>query len=115
LRACARRAQLSPPIDLDRACALIDPPAGRAAEAYGAALMRALDRGALRPVALHAAGAPSLGERWLLALLRALGSGDVASALFLVGRWVDRPHRRGVLFLAQRLSRALDAPPERIG
>lgn len=115
LRAFARRAQLSPPIDQDLACAQIDPPADRAAEAYGAALMRALDRGALRRVALHAAGAPSLGERWLLALLRAVGAGDHASASFLVGRWVARSHRRPVLFLTQRLSRALEPPEDRIG
>jgi hypothetical protein len=103
LRAVARSALLAPPLDLHRACALI-PDAATARRDGGASLLvRALDIATSRPMTFHPAGAHELSfsEAWLLQLLRSLREGDAASALFLVGRMVLRPHRRAILFVAQ--------------
>lgn len=109
LRACARAAQLAAPMDPFHACALIAPPAGREAHVYGVALMRTLGRALDRRLAFHQRGAAvaTIGERWLLSLLRAIEAGDAASAMFLAARWVRRTDRRAILFLAQRLVSAL--------
>lgn len=103
LRAVARSALLAPPLDLHRACALIPDAAAPRRDGDASLLVRALDIATARPMTFHPAGARALSfsEAWLLQLLRRLREGDSASALFLVGRMVLRPHRRAVLFLAQ--------------
>jgi hypothetical protein len=104
LRAVARSALIAPPLDLHRACALIPDAAAAPLDGDASLLVRGLDLATARPMTFHPVGARemSFSEAWLLQLMRALREGDAASALFLVGRMVLRPHRRAILFLAQR-------------
>ncbi len=105
LRRWSLAALCGPPLDLDRACALIAPAGEAARDACGRALLAALDGAALRPLSFHPRGAavPAFGEAWLLALLRATAEGDGDSARFLVARAVRRERRRLILWLARRL------------
>jgi hypothetical protein len=108
LRSVARAALIAPPLDLHRACALIPDAAATQRDGDASLLVRALDRASARPMTFHPVGARemSFSEAWLLQLLGALRGDDAASALFLVGRLVLRPHRRAILFLAQRYAGA---------
>lgn len=108
LRGVARAALIAPPLDLHRACALIPDAAAPQRDGDASLLVRALDRASAGPMTFHPVGAPemSFAEAWLLRLLGALRADDAASALFLVGRLVLRPHRRAILFLAQRYAGA---------
>ncbi len=65
------------------ACALLEPGAG--AEDYAVALARCLSQMLVRRPVLHRPGTASrsFDEEWLVALSRALGEGDRASARFL--------------------------------
>ncbi|MFN3615423.1 MAG: hypothetical protein ACK4WC_12820 [Rubrimonas sp.] len=106
LRSAARAAQCGAG---DLSCRLIDPPAGQAARLHAIALMRALDRDAIRPMVFHPSPAAtvSFSEAWALRLISALQRNDFASAAFLIGRAVAAPRRRAVQWLAQRLAQAL--------
>ena len=109
LRDLARAAQLSAPMDLDVGCALIAARPEDSLRAHGAALLRAVDASALRPVTFHrrAGGTLAFGEAWLLALVTALRDGDADSAVFLATRMIRRERRRVVLWLAERFATAL--------
>lgn len=80
------------------ACALLGPDAG--AEEYAGALARCLPQMLTRRPVLRRPGAArrSFDEEWLVALGRALGSGDRASARFLLRRRV-RPEAAPYLSL----------------
>jgi hypothetical protein len=81
--ASAGRAEARVPL---AACAAIDPAAP--AETHARALLRALPGALRRRPRLWAPGAEgrSFDEAWLLALARALSSGDGDSSRFLLGR-----------------------------
>jgi len=105
LRRWSLAALCAPPLDIDRACALIAPNSAAAREIYGCALLAALDAAVLRPLRFHPRGSATaaFGEAWLLALLQAVARGDADSARFLVARAVRRERCRPVLWLAGRL------------
>lgn len=111
LRGFARAALLAPPADLDRGgaglgCSPVDAGPEVAFAAHGAALLRALDAAALRPLTFHnrAARPVTFAEAWLVRLLAALRRGDGDSAAFLIGRGVQRSRRGLVLALARRVA-----------
>jgi hypothetical protein len=114
LRLWARAAQLAPPLDLDRACALISAPhpSEDDFDRDGRQFLSALSVAADRRITLRPSGTlrPSEDEAMLLRLLERLQAGDGASARFLVARRVVRRHRRAVLFLAARLASTTRSP-----
>lgn len=102
LRASARAAECAPRLDHDAALGLgEEAPVAR----IGAALLRALDSAALRPLPFHPRGTAGLafGEAWAMGLLLALRRRDPASAAFLLRSGVRRERRREVQRLAERL------------
>ncbi len=98
---CAARA------DLFQACAMFNSDAHTAADAYAAAIFRAVPAGRL---SFHCPGSVevSFDESWLMAMLSAAKRGDDASLTFLLARRLPRHLRRQVGFLVVNLSRALD-------
>lgn len=109
LRGYARDAQLSAPMDPMRACRLIEPGDARA---HGRALLRALGVLAVRPLTFHPRGAEEVGfdERWLLSLVRALETGDMASARLLIGGRTGKAGRRVLAWLARGYAERRAAP-----
>ncbi len=106
LRRCAKRSQIAPRLDLER---LVAAPDSADPALWGVALLQTVARG--RPLTFHRReGAATGSECWLGALLRALRTGDSASARFLVERHVRPADRRLALCFAQRLV-AVEAAP----
>jgi hypothetical protein len=105
LRECARAAQLSEPLELHRVCPLAED----SARAYGRALLRALGAASARRMVFHPRRTQEVGfdERWLLRVLRALQSGDDASAAVLIAGRSARPGRRVLGWLARGLAERL--------
>jgi hypothetical protein len=105
LRECARAAQLSEQLELHRVCPLTE----ESARAYGRALLRALGAASTRRMVFHPRRTREIGfdERWLLRVLRALQSGDDASAAVLIAGRSGRSGRRILGWLARGLAERL--------
>lgn len=102
IRSAAERSRSASHLDLYRACAMLSDGDALVTPGYAEALVRTLEQALQRRPRFYRPGNAeiSFDEAWLMALLRALRTGDRDSATFLLHRRIRPAARRSVLFLA---------------
>ncbi|MGR3529394.1 MAG: hypothetical protein ACU0CQ_06565 [Sulfitobacter sp.] len=117
LRNAARDARSKRYVDLFGACAVLSGNRQIAAKAACEVLMRCLDQAlGRRPVMFRTGESEtSFDENWLLALARALKSGDTPSVTFLLHSQVPKSAHRNLVFLVRSVAESFDQVDNVVG